>query len=386
MTELLKLTINPKRIYGLDILRALAIIFVVLEHGRDVYPKPIPELIHYINFDGVSIFFVLSGFLIGSILINLLEKKKNETSSLLYFWIRRWARTLPAYFLILTILVVLAFIFGDDVNLWDIRSLFYFSQNLYSHSIHFFPEAWSLSIEEWFYLLVPIVLFLGVRLLKLQTKHVVFFTCIATVLIITYLRLGRFNATELVDGLNYWDVAFRKQVFMRLDSIIYGVVGAYLFYYYRMFWIKHKVFFFFFGIGILLFQRYFEYNELDNFGMYTCVFSFSVNAIGTLFLLPCLNDLKSGEGFFFRSITYISLISYSMYLINFCLVKWWIVQRAIPWDAISGNQYQLMIFKSITYWTLTIVLSIIIYKYYELPAMKLRDSAFVKRLFQRKKD
>lgn len=381
MRSLLKITLNPNRIYGLDILRAMAILFVVFEHGRDLYPMPFSRLSHYLNFDGVSIFFVLSGFLIGSILIRILEDTSPSRGQLLNFWIRRWTRTLPNYFLVLGFLVIMALLFEENFNLWDIRSLFYFSQNLFSHDVYFFPEAWSLSIEEWFYILVPVALFTGVRIFKVPTKHVVLFTSISIILIITYLRLERFNSTELVDGIGHWDLAFRKQVFMRLDSLIYGVLGAYLLFYHSKLWSKRKGLVFIFGIALLIFQRYFTYVELDNYGMYTCVFSFSINAIGTLCLLPYLNSIKSGKGFVYRSLTYISLISYSMYLLNLCVIKWWIVLIAIPWESISGNEYSLLIFRSITYWTLTIVLSIILYKYYELPVMKIRDSKVVRRWF-----
>jgi len=380
MRSLLKVAINPNRIYGLDILRAVAILFVVLEHGRDLYPEFISTFSRYIGFDGVSIFFVLSGFLIGSILIRTLEDSSSNKRQLLNFWIRRWVRTLPNYFLILTVLIVLSATIEGNFDFGYVKSLFYFSQNLYSHDVFFFPEAWSISIEEWFYLLVPIVLFTAVRVFKLRTKHVVLATSILIIVIITYLRLERFNTTPLVNGLNYWDLAFRKQVFMRLDSIIYGVLGAYFMYYWFALWSKRKGLVFLLGILILVAQRYFEHHHFDNFGLYTCVFSFSVNAFGTLCLLPFLNNLKSGSGFVFRSLTYISLISYSMYLINLMLVKSWIVQRGIPWKSIGLNADMQVIFQSTAYWSITIVLSILLYKYFELPVMKLRDSKLVARL------
>ena len=87
------------RIYGLDILRALAILDIVVGH-----------LLYRIGyygvvtiFDGVNLFFVLSGFLIGQILIRLLDNGI-QFKSLVNFWYRRWMRTLPAYFFILIII------------------------------------------------------------------------------------------------------------------------------------------------------------------------------------------------------------------------------------------------------------------------------------------
>ena len=75
MTNLLRIQIDEKRVYGLDILRALAILFVVIGHGGYLLPERARKLINLLIFDGVSIFFVLSGFLIGGIFIKLIQEK-----------------------------------------------------------------------------------------------------------------------------------------------------------------------------------------------------------------------------------------------------------------------------------------------------------------------
>ena len=114
LTDILKLELNPNRVYGLDILRALAIFFVVLAHGDKLMPPERYKYFHYIVFDGVAIFFVLSGFLIGGILIKILNEKELTFSGMLNFWKRRWFRTLPNYFLILSILIILNILFTSD--------------------------------------------------------------------------------------------------------------------------------------------------------------------------------------------------------------------------------------------------------------------------------
>src|SRR3954452_6127505 len=91
-----------KRVYGLDILRAMAILLVVFGHsavyfGYDAYHWPRLG-------DGVSLFFVLSGYLIGRILFKTIEKGF-DFKDLVGFWFRRWMRTLPVYFFITTILM-----------------------------------------------------------------------------------------------------------------------------------------------------------------------------------------------------------------------------------------------------------------------------------------
>ena len=88
MFRIFKIPFNENRIYGLDILRAFAILFVVIGHGTVFLPERMQSISNFIVFDGVSVFFVLSGFLIGGILIKLLENKGASIKSLLNFWVR----------------------------------------------------------------------------------------------------------------------------------------------------------------------------------------------------------------------------------------------------------------------------------------------------------
>ena len=78
--KLLDLSAHTGRVYGLDILRAFAILFVVYGHGCFILGKMVdPKWIVFPIFDGVSLFFVLSGFLIGGILIRTLERHETVT-------------------------------------------------------------------------------------------------------------------------------------------------------------------------------------------------------------------------------------------------------------------------------------------------------------------
>ncbi|RSK33924.1 acyltransferase family protein [Hymenobacter metallilatus] len=96
MPLLLRSPESSNRVFGLDALRAFAICSVVLVHGA-VWVSPSFTFFHrYINrFDGVAIFFVLSGFLIGGILIRTMESRLACLHTLWDFWLRRWLRTLP---------------------------------------------------------------------------------------------------------------------------------------------------------------------------------------------------------------------------------------------------------------------------------------------------
>ncbi|MFM2201235.1 MAG: hypothetical protein RL040_435, partial [Bacteroidota bacterium] len=144
---------TSSRVIGLDILRSIAILTVVLEHGEYLLPKRFHSIygrINFIHIDGVSIFFVLSGFLIGGILIKTIHKTDFTKQDLLQFWIRRWFRTLPNYLLILLIVLAARLLIFRDFGEFN-YTYFIFLQNAFSAHPAFFAEAWSLSVEEWFY-------------------------------------------------------------------------------------------------------------------------------------------------------------------------------------------------------------------------------------------
>ena len=372
LIDIFKLELNPNRVYGLDILRALAIFFVVLAHGDKLMPPERYKYFQYLVFDGVAIFFVLSGFLIGGILIKILNENELTFGGMLNFWKRRWFRTLPNYFLILSILVLLNLVFTSDFTLLDKLQYYIFSQNLFWEHPLFFPEAWSLSIEEWFYLLIPIIIFIFIRVFKFTPKKSVLTAAIVILISVTLFRYFRYVNLD-IDSYQMWDKMIRRQVFTRLDSLMYGIIGAYVYFYFGDFWKKYKWGFFTVGIFMFIMVRY-NIFKFPYLGLYKSVFSFSLNSMATLFVIPLLTTIKSGKGFVYKAVTYVSLISYSMYLINLMLVREWIVFNLNLDFVASIHGYLFLLVRYFMFWFLTIVLSIIIYKYFEIPMTSLRDN------------
>lgn len=190
-------------------------------------------------------------------------------------------------------------------------------------------------------------------------------------LLFMYVRLQDLETINLF----VWDAQFRKQVVTRLDSIIYGVLGAYVAHYHAAAWVRHRRPLLAVGLALLLVHKltmFFQIEALADHALYYSVFSFVVISLGTLLLLPWLSQLQLRCGTCYRVITLISLISYSMYLVYLSLVQRILVPwslQLLPPQAGSGQvmvQYGL-------YWLYTIGLSVLIYRYFELPAMNLRE-------------
>lgn len=372
-------TTTKERVYGLDILRCLAILLVVFAHGghgESMLPKPVNAAFNYFSLDGVSIFFVLSGFLIGGILIKILETTPANFNSLLQFWKRRWWRTLPNYFLILATLTVIHTVIFKTISFADAGPYVVFSQNLFYPHPGFFQEAWSLAVEEWFYLLIPAILFTLAGIAKFSVKKAVLSTIFMVLFGVTCLRLCRFMALQgIVLDVYDWDHIFRKQVFTRLDSLVYGVLGAYLYAYHHTWWLTNKNGLLYTGILLLVLNTIAEGYYFTNTGnqlpgVYITVLSFSVSSAATLCVLPYLNSIQCGTGLVYRLVTTTAIISYAMYLVNFTFVKNDLVGH-IPLNFLPPLLRLLV--KYILYWILTLSLSTLIYRYFEAPLTRLRD-------------
>ena len=130
LKRLFALDINyDTRVYGLDVLRAIAILFVVIVHGAGIINNTTLENFPWIRMiDGVELFFVLSGFLIGSILLKLVnDNPQLKPTDLLNFWKRRWFRTLPNYYLILLVnwIIVKYKIIDGNIEAFNWKFIFF---------------------------------------------------------------------------------------------------------------------------------------------------------------------------------------------------------------------------------------------------------------------
>jgi peptidoglycan/LPS O-acetylase OafA/YrhL len=142
------------RLYGLDTLRAIAIIMVLLEHYKLVSNENLFGFISQLGWAGVDLFFVLSGYLIGNQILSAFAKQQDF--SLTFFYIRRLLRTLPNYYTVLALYFLFPMTLSgtETASLWSFLT---FIQNLHMGPHATFTHSWSLCIEEQFYLFFPVI-------------------------------------------------------------------------------------------------------------------------------------------------------------------------------------------------------------------------------------
>lgn len=362
MIRLFQLKPNySKRTFGLDVIRAIAILTVVLVHGN-IFLQPLQTEFPWIRLiDGVEIFFTLSGFLIGSIFIKTVETKGFSFATVAQFLKRRWFRTLPNYFFIVLINLVFAAIGWNSGLLSHFSWKFLvFLQNFNQISTGFFPESWSITIEEWFYLLFPFITVLLFKLAKgFKTKHIVLTTILLFLLIPFVLRLSVIHIDEL-----WMNVRMKGIVQYKLDSIAFGLLGAFIKYYYPAIWTTHRKLY---AISGLLLVYGYLYIEKENILFIGRLFNSWIISFCILLLFPYADSIKKGPGLFAKCITHISLISYSMYLLNYSLIFEPMMKFIHP-DS-TGS----ILLEYVTFWMFVILSSTLLYKFFEKPMMDLRD-------------
>ena len=190
----MKLKYRPE----IDGLRAIAVVSVIIYHAQFVFlgAKILPG-----GFLGVDVFFVISGFLITTILMKSL--KKNDSLSIVMFYERRARRILPVLLLVMFASIPFAWNYLYPENLVDFSksifsSLFFFS-NVYweftlqqygteSSLLKPFLHTWSLAVEEQYYIFLPFLLLFIYRYLK---EYIVFL--MSSILIISFISAVYFS-------------------------------------------------------------------------------------------------------------------------------------------------------------------------------------------------
>lgn len=188
--------------------------------------------------------------------------------------------------------------------------------------------------------------------------------------ILTYLFLGFFIRYVGIFYFNLeknFDEGVRKVVLYRFDAIPYGVLGAYLHYYYRTECERLQQYF---KIGFyLLFCLYFyiliEFLAYQNISPIIALYLLPLTDVMFLFFILGFCEIKTQNKYLIKGITVISILSYSMYLLHPLLILA-VNQIWLKWQTP-------IVFNVFLFWFLTFFLSYLIYIFYEKPFMDYRE-------------
>jgi peptidoglycan/LPS O-acetylase OafA/YrhL len=212
---------------GLDLMRAIAILWVMLFHMR-LRQLPIFFSGRY-GWMGVDLFFVLSGYLIGSQLLR--PYLRNSTPSLGGFYFRRAFRVLPAYLAVLLLYFAVP-IFREAPGLSPAWQFLTFTENFRIDYLHqqAFSHVWSLCVEEHFYLVLPLLVLLLMRKPRFgKALSVVLAILLFGIAVRAWIYLHQLrpllNANDDSFTLMYVEKIYYP-TYTRLDGLLVGVVLA----------------------------------------------------------------------------------------------------------------------------------------------------------------
>src|SRR6266581_9230001 len=305
---------------GLDLLRALAIIVVVIYHAG-IMGFPMPGRVHRWGWIGVDLFFVLSGYLIGGQLMSAARSRThselacNQPINLKRFFARRALRIMPAYFVILAIYIFLPS-WREYPEMYPWWKFLLSIQNIALHGGTAFSHAWSLAVEDQFYLALPFILLVLFR----RLRGAMILSC---VIVVGGVLLRAFLAAQnpSVDG----GVSFRGfqawiyyPTWTRLDPLVFGVVIAAIEKFRPQLWQRltnSTIWLWVPALALIVYALWLGETQYINFN--ACVWQFPLLAIAMAALLICeVSPRLPLRRVAIPGAAFVASIAYSAYLVQ----------------------------------------------------------------------
>jgi len=418
----------------IDGVRAFSILIVVIGHlllfYRPFYTKTEDTSRLSVFFDffrsdlAVDAFFVISGFLIGSILFK--EYQKNLSLSFKGFYLKRFFRLMPVYFVSIFLgILFYSLVKSGNPDVADKIELMlgnFWTNILYINNFipvqeQFMSWCWSLAIEEQFYLLVPLFIVGLFRWTKQKVWFFVFLfflSCVIRFYVVYHYNLVGTNfwgKTDTESWRNTFSLLY-DNLYTRYGSLLAGVLGSYFYVYYLD---RVKIFFgrgsfsrvLYFISLFVFFCIYFKvdlvyFSELTKTGLHVTAtnlsfyekiyFSLIVSCSRNLFALSVMYIIlyvlfsPKGRGSLLakslssRFLFPIAQLSYSAYLIHpFIIIP---VSRYLTpyFFAYLDNIYYVFVLNSVIALVLIYLLSLVLHVFVEKPFMEMRKSSFFKKI------
>jgi peptidoglycan/LPS O-acetylase OafA/YrhL len=352
--------LDNKRIFQLDVLRGFAILMVMGVH--------VPAYPLWSTFGGwgVDLFFVLSGFLISNLLFK--EYQKSGDIRLVRFLSRRALKLYPSFYLLVAVTLIYCYFWNVPVSGRSLVGELSLTQN-YIGSV--WGHTWSLSVEEHFYLALPLLLALLLRRRpgSADPFRPIPYICLGVA--VSCLALRIVNALQHPV---YSHGVFYEPSHLRVDSLFFGVFLSYMHNFrsavlrkllsnpYRLP---------FSWVSVLAFVPAFFLPANDPI-VYTVGFTCVYVGFGTMLLLSLYKEVdrkRAEPGLALRSIAWMGTYSYTLYL--------WHVPLAQLFAFLAPkvgmvNQYEL----HAVYFVTCIVIGVVTTKMVEIPVLKFRERFF----------
>ena len=324
---------DNKKFYGLDLLRGIAGYGVAITHYFYFVQKKLD--FEYYSFIFVEIFFVLSGFVLSNQLIKIYKNRKNVKT----FYLRRWLRTIPLYLVALIFYTAIS----NNFNFDFFKFLFFIQKSIPDFVENdYFMVAWSLSIEEFFYLIFPIylILFSKIKPYKLAIYFIIFLSII-----------------KILNHENFSTDFLRTGTFLRLDSIALGFLLS--FYFTKLINLK-KIIIILTSILIIVLINYKDI-FFNSTSIYTVYFIFLSQILSIfLVLIFCSIEFLMEKKILKKICSIVASQTYSVYLFHLIIMHFLILSN----NLLINNLY--------IYIIILFIMSTVIFRYFEKPILSLR--------------
>jgi peptidoglycan/LPS O-acetylase OafA/YrhL len=286
---------------------------VVVIYHAGIMGFPLPGRVHRFGWIGVDLFFVLSGYLIGGQLLAPLAR--GQRINLGRFFARRAFRIMPAYFVVLAIYFLLPPLREYPEMSQPLWKFLFSVQNVALHGGTAFSHAWSLAVEDQFYLALPfLLLFVNRRLWPaVIIPSVIVFGGIA-------LRafLANHNLTDTGVSFRGFQAWIYYPTWTRLDPLVFGVALAALERFRPQSWqrlTKLAPWMWLPALGLISYGLWL--GESENLTVTACVWQFPLIAFGMAGLLLCaVSPRLPLRRVGIPGAAFIASIAYSVYLVQ----------------------------------------------------------------------
>jgi len=333
---------------GLDLLRSLAVVVVTIYHAG-IMGFPLPGRVHRFGWIGVDLFFVLSGYLIGGQLLASLAR--HQSPALGRFFERRALRILPAYLVILAIYLFLPS-WREYPEMFPAWKFLFSVQNIGLRGGTAFSHAWSLAVEDQFYLLLPFILLLLTR----RSRWPVIVPCGIVIggIALRYFLAVLSPAETGVDFRAYQTWIYYA-TWTRLDPLVFGVVLAAIQKFRPQWW--QRVMDLAPGLlpaGLALIVSAFWIEDPEVLNLASCVWQFLLVACGMAALLVCaLSPRLPFSRIRIPGAAFIASIAYSAYLVQKLVIhfiaQWSAAQNIAPASVAALVGVQVSIYLAATF-------------------------------------